>query len=254
MTLATRCPNCGTAFRVQPTQLAQRGGRVRCGKCAAVFDGVAALDEPENQSAPAVEPSPQLPLFEASEPPAASPGAATEASALTAAFLRESASSPRARAGWAIGAALGALMLAAQAMFLYRTELSVLFPGLREPLAGICRALGCSVPWPRKAELMSIENSDLESDRRHDGVIVLNALIRNRAPFPQEYPALELTLTDERDAAVLRRVLTPADYLAPASAGERAQGFAGGAEASVRLHLHAGALRPVGYRLYLFYP
>ena len=30
----TRCPNCGTAFRVQPAQLSARGGKVRCGKCA----------------------------------------------------------------------------------------------------------------------------------------------------------------------------------------------------------------------------
>jgi len=40
--LTTRCPNCGTAFRVQPVQLSARGGKVRCGKCTHVFDGVAA--------------------------------------------------------------------------------------------------------------------------------------------------------------------------------------------------------------------
>ena len=45
MSLATRCPVCGTAFRVQREQLAVRGGRVRCGKCATVFDGVASLVE-----------------------------------------------------------------------------------------------------------------------------------------------------------------------------------------------------------------
>ena len=43
MSLTTRCPNCGTAFRVQPAQLSARGGKVRCGRCANVFDGVAAL-------------------------------------------------------------------------------------------------------------------------------------------------------------------------------------------------------------------
>jgi predicted Zn finger-like uncharacterized protein len=43
MNLTTRCPSCGTAFRVQPAQLSARGGKVRCGKCSGVFDGVKAL-------------------------------------------------------------------------------------------------------------------------------------------------------------------------------------------------------------------
>jgi len=254
MTLATRCPNCGTTFRVQPAQLAQRGGRVRCGKCAAVFDGVAALDEPEAAGVSQPEPSPQLALFEPASVSPSTAGVAAEDLPADAAFLREPEAAPRNRAGWLAGAAFAAMLLLLQAAFLYRVELSVLFPAAREPIAAACRALGCTLPWPRKAELMAIETSDLESDRRHESVIVLNARIRNRAPFPQEYPALELTLTDERDQPMLRRVLAPADYLPGMNAEQQARGLAGGAEASVRLHLHAGSLKPVGYRLYLFYP
>lgn len=36
--LATRCPDCGTSFRVQEAQLAASQGFVRCGRCDAVFD------------------------------------------------------------------------------------------------------------------------------------------------------------------------------------------------------------------------
>src|SRR4051812_10548413 len=43
MSLITRCPSCATTFRVSPAQLSARGGRVRCGKCDAAFDGVANL-------------------------------------------------------------------------------------------------------------------------------------------------------------------------------------------------------------------
>ncbi|MBK8062756.1 MAG: zinc-ribbon domain-containing protein [Betaproteobacteria bacterium] len=43
MSLVTRCTACGTVFRVLPAQLAARGGRVRCGQCAAVFDGLTSL-------------------------------------------------------------------------------------------------------------------------------------------------------------------------------------------------------------------
>lgn len=252
MTLATRCPSCGTAFRVQAAQLALRSGRVRCGKCSTVFDGVAALNEPAAPDESAEkEPSPQLALFEPSEPlPIPDMGEpASEAD-----FLREEPP-PRGARIWGIGALIACVVLAFQALLLYRTELSVLFPGTREPLAAVCRLLGCTLHLPRKPDLMSIETSDLESDRRHDGVIVLNAVIHNRAAFAQEYPALELTLTDERDQPVLRRVLAPAEYLQNASAaGTTARGIAPGTETTLRLHFHTGGVRAVGYRLYLFYP
>lgn len=43
MVMTTRCPRCGTTFRVVPDQLRVRSGLVRCGECATVFDGRACL-------------------------------------------------------------------------------------------------------------------------------------------------------------------------------------------------------------------
>jgi len=45
MTLATRCPQCATAFRVAPDQIKLRGGWVRCGVCNEVFDSSQSLIE-----------------------------------------------------------------------------------------------------------------------------------------------------------------------------------------------------------------
>jgi len=61
MSLVTRCPGCGTAFRVQSEQLAAHAGAVRCGKCGDMFNGVAALVE-EGDERLALDPSPQLGL------------------------------------------------------------------------------------------------------------------------------------------------------------------------------------------------
>ncbi|SOD40293.1 DUF3426 domain-containing protein [Nitrosovibrio sp. Nv4] len=50
MALVTRCPSCATTFRVTPLHLQAHGGEVRCGHCAQVFNGFAALatmQEPE---------------------------------------------------------------------------------------------------------------------------------------------------------------------------------------------------------------
>ena len=43
MSLATRCSECGTVFRVVPDQLKVSDGWVRCGRCSAVFNAQASL-------------------------------------------------------------------------------------------------------------------------------------------------------------------------------------------------------------------
>lgn len=263
----TRCPQCGTAFRAFEEQLTARGGLVRCGKCSNVFNGIAHRVEDDA----AVEPSPQLRLFEAAQsaaqpasavPPARqSPGASPRGEIAAQAdddplpeFLEDF--EPRARFTllWALGALLAFGALLAQLALYYRTELATLVPQTRPHLAAACRLLGCELRLPRRPDLLSIESSDLQADNRREGLIVLNAVIRNRAPFAQEHPALELTLTDAADKAVVRRVLQPADYLRAAARETVAQGIAAGGESVLRVYFDTRGVHATGYRVYLFYP
>ena len=255
MSLVTRCPVCATAFRVQGSQLSARGGQVRCGKCGTVFDGLAALVE-EGVERLRLEPSPQLGLFDPGRNRAQADSNATMADedAPVPEFLLKPEPSPRSRVLWSFLILVAAAGLVAQAAYRYRTELAVLAPSTRPALVAACRVLRCTLTLPRRAELMGIDSSDLQADARYDSLIVLNAVLHNRAPFPQQFPALELTLTDERDKPVLRRVLMPADYLAPGRAASIEQGLAPGAEMNLRINLDAGKVRATGYRLYLFYP
>lgn len=61
MTLATRCPTCGTVFRVVQDQLRVSQGWVRCGRCSEAFNALTAMVEvptaltPEPRSAVAAE-------------------------------------------------------------------------------------------------------------------------------------------------------------------------------------------------------
>ena len=58
MALATRCPKCGTTFRVVRDQIKLREGWVRCGVCSTPFDSHASLIEIDVPATPApVEPS-----------------------------------------------------------------------------------------------------------------------------------------------------------------------------------------------------
>src|SRR5262249_41367398 len=196
MSLITRCPICGTAFRVQSSQLAAHAGTVRCGKCGGVFNGVAGLVE-EGDDRFALEPSPQLGLFDPSRQAPLSdalPGAQRLPD-----FLVPQQRSRRATSLWALAVLLGLLALTAQLAYRFRAELAASNATAREALTAFCQSLGCDVPLPRHPELMSIDASELQADTRREGLIILTASIRNRARFAQDYPALELTLTDEND-------------------------------------------------------
>lgn len=146
---------------------------------------------------------------------------------------------------FALAALILVASLGAQMVYFFRSQLVIRFPGL----ASVYRTLDIGVPLPRQADLVSIEVSDLQSDDKL-GLLVLQATLRNRAEYAQEWPLLEFTLTDTHDAVVARRVLKAADYL-PAQADRR--GFAGQGEIGVKLWL-SSKLPAAGYRLFVFYP
>ncbi len=144
------------------------------------------------------------------------------------------------------------LGLSGQAIFYFRSELAVAFPAAAPLLKTVSVALGSHLPLPRKTDLVSIETSDLQTDAARGNLLVLNATLRNRAPYAQDYPSLALSLTDTQDVAIARRIFSPPDYLPPKLAAEKA--FPANADIPVRLWIEARELSPAGYRLYVFYP
>jgi predicted Zn finger-like uncharacterized protein len=240
VSLVTRCPRCATAFRVQPGQLSAQKGQVRCGKCNTVFDGIAALVHPAPPPT-RVEPPPQPP-----------PGPIGTEEPLPQ-FMAEPPRAPRGL--WTSLVVLAAFAFLAQATLHYRHELAAAWPPARTALEAVCQPLGCQVRLPRQAKLLSIDSYEVRPDAARSGVIVLHAVIRNRAPFAQEFPSLQLTLTDEANRELVSRSLLPREYLESARARELvARGIGAGAEATLTVHLDAGGTRATGYELVLFYP
>lgn len=162
-----------------------------------------------------------------------------------------SPASPR-RWPWAAGSALALIALVVQAVLAFRVELAVLWPETKPALIALCELVDCQVGLPSKVALMAIEASDLYPESAHPGRLTLTATLKNRAPFAQEFPSLELTLTDVEDKAIARKVLAPADYLpAKVSAPE---GMPANGDFMVTVGVDPGAMSANGYRLYLFYP
>ena len=141
--------------------------------------------------------------------------------------------------------------LAAQIAYHLRGDLVLLFPSVRAAAVQWCDWAGCDLPSPQRAELMSIEASDLQADSINPAVMVLSATLRNRAPFAQAQPALELTLTDAQGQPVSRRVIDASGYVI---AGIQNGVFPASSELPVKIYFEASAVKATGYRLYLFYP
>jgi predicted Zn finger-like uncharacterized protein len=365
----TRCPECRTVYRVTGEQLAQRGGRVRCGHCQVVFDGVAELvapaapeaftgrdqtppgpqslspprsfapqaPEPSVGQVPWAEPpveaaadkpreagmepashagdgfaevrSPDggppdatvtdamLPEAEAAVEPVAlpasaepaeamepvepgasaepgepgepgdraepamtapevdaeppSPAAADESPAPMAPPAATLTASGRGARVFAAAAVLLALLLPAQATFHFREAIAARWPAASPLIHQACQALGCKVGAPREVADLAIQASDLQADPAHQGLLILTATIRNRGAVPLAYPYLELTLTDAQDQVVVRRALTPAEYVG--GTVDLARGIPANSDVAVKLFIDASATTQAGYRLFLFY-
>lgn len=283
--LITTCSHCQARFRVTPQQLNARQGQVRCGRCSQVFNGFQVLERfPDDdtggrliaelegrriaEDAPS-EPLPagatvDLPLFD-EEPAPAAPGPVPQspAPAPTATpprrtrrqgpdFTLEVEPPPPPPRAWRFAAAFLALVLVLELAYALRGPIAQRYPVLRPAMESVCARIECSVPWSREEALIKLEDSELLEVPGKPNEIALGARIRNLASVAQEYPHLELTLTDLTGQAAVRRVLRPTDYLGrPLAHGEV---IAPGVEVALQLRLETPRLKATGYELLVFYP
>lgn len=267
--MITKCPACGTLFRVTPEQLQVHQGQVRCGHCMTVFDGVvalAALPEPAPEAAARsgsevggfkLEPVEPANATAAPQPPAARAaetahgekdyGPAPEQLSLDEELFPDPSQARRDRL-WAVGAALLVFVLAGQAAYYYRADLAVQYPGLKPYLVKLCDALQCKVLPPQRPRQIAIEASDLQAtDPARPGLIQLTATLRNHAGHDLGYPALDLVLTNTKEHTLARRVFLPKEYLERGK--DVTAGMPANAEITIRLDLDTGDLSPAGFRL-----
>jgi predicted Zn finger-like uncharacterized protein len=258
----TVCPHCDTRFKISQAQMEAHHGMVRCGHCLQAFDThpnfapdqlnleleLPILDKLvldnlvlDNLAAP------QDSKVEILKPMTLAEQVAIVPDDDGSPFPPKHRSWP-----WAIAALLLLLTLLAQAAYFFRADLAARLPSLKPALVGSCRLLKCSVPLPQHTNLIGIESSDLETDPANPNQVALNALLRNRAPYAQSFPNLELTLNDNQDKPVARRLFIPAEYLPPME--NEATGLLPNHELGIKLRLNTTDLKPFGYRLVLLYP
>ncbi len=156
------------------------------------------------------------------------------------------------RSFWAL-AVLAMLLLAVQVLQQQRDLIAARQPSLRPALESLCRLTGCQVSALRQISDITIDGASFTREKSGEGAYRFSFTLRNAAAVPLAMPAVELSLLDTQERAVVRRVLTPSEFGAPQVLQARAE-----RAASLPLSLsgpEVAALPPIaGYRVVAFYP
>lgn len=158
---------------------------------------------------------------------------------------------PLVRALLALFAVALASLLGLQFAVQQRDALLAFEPRAKPWLQMLCEQLVCDLSVPRRIDAIVIDSS---SFNKADGAgsYRLSFSLKNTSSSVVAMPSLEVSLTDSQDQAVVRRVLSPAQF------GAANGMLAAGAEFSNALTLQvepgSPTLRIAGYRLLAFYP
>ncbi len=268
MSSTTLCPTCNTRFRISEAQLDAYDGLVRCGRCQALFDARKTLQDDKPGPQPDSLASSDGQLQEGDGVPEAgqhedsdySDNAISTAEPIIQAQENRIAVvpvdgaelAPPKKPLWpliAVNAVLAFLLLG-QCAYIFRVQLASSMPGLKPALVASCKFFLCTVPLPRKLDLMSIESSDLVAEPAQPSIITLNAILRSQARYAQAFPNLELTLTDDNNRPVARRTFSPLEYLGPGN--DEQQGLLPNRDLNIKLNIDTSDLKPSGYKLFIY--
>ena len=154
------------------------------------------------------------------------------------------------------------LSACAQASYLWRNELAAQLPQSKPWLTQTCAMLNtiksCRISLPTEIEQILIESNELQAvaDQANKPKLFALALqLQNHSSTAQTWPNIALTLNDQKDKAVIRRIFVPNDYLPiktdPTIIG---RGFAANAEQNIKLYFELEGVEAAGYQVGTYYP
>jgi len=196
MSIVTLCPQCKTAFAIQAEHYSAADAWVRCGRCAHVFEvdqHLFEIDPLQNESvlpsteslAPVVATPPVTPSLPLSSPVWQPTGQPNSVLPLVMSLF-------------------AALCLVAQVLLFQRDKLVAMNLGVSPLFHWVCQSVGCSVDWPKEADKVAIDSSHFK--QLGDAKFSFTLSVKNQAPYFLGAPALELTLTNEDQGDVVRKV------------------------------------------------
>ena len=224
----TRCPQCGTVYRIEVRQLRQGRGEAICQRCGIIFGALETLAEtaadaltdqddcllelPTLGSEAAVAVAQTAPAPPRNEPPP------TE-EPVTKIDTANDVSAPlpaRRRWPWRVAAVVLTLSLAGQILFFEKARIAN-DPDLRPLLEWVCRWFGCRLPPFRNLDAIEAVDRALYPAKDARDAYDFYLVLVNQAPYPQPYPLLKLTLTALDGTPIATRIFKPEEYLKTAN-------------------------------------
>lgn len=255
MSRIIRCPSCAAVYEVEASQIQVAQGWFRCGKCHEVFnatgldlpsptvllpnvsgsltlptvaessvqaqsrieldDLLLREDVSGHATPPAQEVSADLMAFSEAlstfKPPTPSPEPPTPSSEPAAAASRDKGTASPSVFLQVSAVVLG-LLLMGQLFFYQRHAMAALWPSSLQVLESLCRPFQCQVePW-RNPKALVMENATFGQSGE---MFLLTWSLRNTSSMTVATTSLELSLLDEFNNPVVRRVLLADETQAP---------------------------------------
>lgn len=278
MRVITHCPACQTQFFATEEQLNQHGGKVRCGQCMQVFDAraqqISVAEDSANttdnsslndQASSTLDATPAPTASAPESPQVFTEIADTDRTANTAeqqpSFLGDTIKKNKNRSNqitnksriwlWAFATLILLLIAGIQSIYFLRDEIAIYYPNAKPYLVQACQKLSCTINLPHKIEFIVIDDSDMQEDAEHPGLVRFASTLINSGNHAVAYPNLELTLTDVEDKPVLRRIFKPNEYLPAGTI--IADGIQANAEARIKLAVTTSDIAVSGYRVFVTY-
>ncbi len=280
MRVITHCPACQTQFFATEEQLNKHGGKVRCGQCLHVFDARAQLITVAEEHTEAASPDSHLndssstaDMTATMQPvQSASPDIPADTTISSAQVENIQAVQPEPsrlndavektktnpqytvkKRGWlwGLGSLLLLLLAGLQSLYFLRDEIAIYYPDLKPYLVQACQPLSCTINLPKQIESIIIDDSDMQEDADHTGLVRFSSTLINNGSHVLAYPNLELTLTDIDDKPVLRRIFKPAEYLPTGNKVE--DGIHAGEQIRIQLAITTSDIAVAGYRVFVTY-
>lgn len=227
--MKTNCPSCDTHYAIDGNAIVASDGLARCHRCGTVFDAIAeqAVEAPPDaaplhldadaeadwQEGPATVDDAPLPfeIPDDLEPLEPSPDAALD--------VEQTLYEKPSRRG-AIYTALALLLAASLGLqFAWQNRESLLarFPQL-QPL---CDRIECIATTVIEPSAFQILQRDMRPADNQPDSLNLSARFRNDATAAQPLPDIQLSLLNNNGDVLIRRRLSPSDYLFPPPPADR---------------------------------
>ncbi|VWX37345.1 Family finger-like protein [Limnobacter sp. 130] len=259
MSLATRCPNCNTLFKVTSGQLQLHEGKVRCGQCQTVFSGIEHLTSADTEAWQKLDLSPRQGNSGYTSDHNLTGGDGTGSEELFAntapkkPLLNFKHSSPAQK----VACVALLVMLGLQALWWQRVPLLQKAPELAAYINTAAPGMQRLFASPA-TQALQVEGSGLQALDEHN--LRVDLTLHNPLPLPARWPHLKVELLDPQGLVLASKSLSPSDYqLRDESAASQAPLIAGKKTVEVLAYLNLSTLNTqlpesaaTGFRLELF--